>query len=164
MDSSVENFIGILFQRRFAQIIILILIVNNFNVKFHFLWSASRIQWFIFQPEKVVLQLGHSKIFHWAFSTGYFSTLKKTNLKKKIVLYFELIYHHSQVYLGPCQICKKKLQSDAPHGPKYPSAVTQCKIHDGSFKNYVTQSFWSLIYCNPLTRTRTCAYQGVTEY
>ena len=32
----------------------------------------------------------------------------------------------------------------------------------GSFKNYVQQSPLILIYCNPLIRTRTSAYQGVT--
>ena len=30
-----------------------------------------------------------------------------------------------------------------------------------SFNNCVTQNLWTLTYCNPLMRTRTCEYQGV---
>lgn len=36
------------------------------------------------------------------------------------------------------------------------------EISKGSFKNYITQNFWTLTYCSPVTHTPKCAYQEVT--
>ena len=45
---------------------------------------------------------------------------------------------------------------------EHAKAVLGTQVHLGTFKNYVTQNFLSLTYCNLLIYTNVYVYQGVT--
>ena len=58
---------------------------------------------------------------------------------------------------------RKSLQNSSGEIVVWEKLSVGCFDSLSLFKNYITQSLWTLTYCKPLICKRTCAYQGVTE-